>query len=106
MSEIKSLTAVTSKPVVLDGKKVPVKDVIGRQLVFTGWNIGPSKFKDRDGNNKQCLTLQFEDGLSHKIVQTSSTVLIAQIKEFEAAAPADDKFQATIQMHDDYLVFE
>lgn len=105
MQEIKRLTDVISMRAVLDGPKVLMKDILGRQLVFTGWHIGPSRYKDRCGNYKRCLTLQFEANGIHNIVQTSSAVLIEQIEAFEVAAPGDKQFLATIQEHDGYFMF-
>lgn len=105
MNDIPSLAAITGQPMLLSGRKVKIKELLGVPLVFTAWHIGWSKYKNRRGERKECLTLQFWQNDEKCIVQTSSGVLLSQMREFEAAMPDATCFRATICKEEDYLVF-
>ena len=105
MNEIPSLAAVTNPPMLLAGRKLKIKEILGVPLVFTAWHIGWSKYKNRRGERKECLTLQFMLNDQKYIVQTSSSVLLSQVREFAAVMPDATCFKATILKEEDYLVF-
>ncbi len=82
----------------LEGDKMPIDDILNIPLIFTGWEIKNSKFRDR-GNDSQCLTLQFLFNGEPRIAFTGSGVLIEQIEKFEKALKPGQprKFRATIR---------
>lgn len=70
---------------VLDGDKIPIKQIFNLPLVFTGWEIANSKYPIKGQSTTERLTLQFlKDGV-HRIAFSNSSVLIGQIKAFEEA---------------------
>ena len=105
LNNIPSLAEVTGQPMLLSGRKVKIKELLGMSLVFTAWHIGWSKYKNRRGERKECLTLQFVQNGEKCIVQTSSNTLLSQIKAFETVMPDATCFRAVICKEDDYLVF-
>ena len=87
----------------LDGTKVPIDSILNVPLIFTGWDIRPSKHK-KDGA-ESCLTLQFiQDGRKH-ITFTGSNVLIQQIEAFEAVCGDKRVFKAAIRKIDKFFKF-
>lgn len=89
----------------LDGTKVSIDSILNVPLVFTGWEIRPSKHKKP--GNEQCLTLQFERNGQHHIVFTGSNVLISQIEAYEAARDKTKPrmFKAVIRKIDNFYKF-
>ena len=82
---------------ILEGKKVKISDIVNIPLVFTGWKISASHFKDKNSRSMKCLTLQFDKDGDKCIIFTSSSVLIQQITDFEKQSPNSKKFKATIR---------
>ena len=89
----------------LDGTKVCIDNILNVPLVFTGWEIRPSKHKKP--GNEQCLTLQFVRDGQHHIVFTGSNVLISQIEAYDAARDKSKPrmFKAVIQKIDKFYKF-
>ncbi len=81
----------------LEGDKMPIDEILNLPLVFTGWEIKQSKFKD--GGNGRCLTLQFILNGVPRIAFTGSGVLIEQLEKFEATLKPDQprRFKAMIR---------
>lgn len=105
VTSVVSLASVVDPPVFLRGVKTHLNDVLGKSLIFSGWRFGTSRYKTKSGAPKECLTLQYEEDGVTKILKTSSSVLLAQMKEFEKRCPGVHRFQATIVKEDDYIVF-
>jgi hypothetical protein len=63
----------------LEGDKINIKWVFGKQVLIQDYRIVPSKFQDK-GNGK-CLHLQIKMGESINIIFTSSAVLMEQIEQ-------------------------
>ena len=67
----------------LEGDKMPIDDILNLPLIFTGWEVKQSKFKE-GGETGRCLTLQFILNDVPRIAFTGSNVLIEQLETFEA----------------------
>jgi len=104
-SDIPEIADVIPDRETLDGSKVSIESILNVPLVFTGWEIRPSKHKKP--GNEQCLTLQFERNGQHYIVFTGSNVLISQIEAYEAARDKEKPrmFKATIRKIDNFYKF-
>ena len=75
-----------------EGPKVRIADVVGREILITGFLIEPSKYSDSNGNTKDRLTLEFIiDGEKH-ILFTGATLLIEWTQKYQGEIP----FYATI----------
>ena len=86
-----------SKEDVLDGEKVQIDKVLGKDIVVLGYRISESKY----GNGK-CLELQFEtDGKKH-ILFTGSAVLMRQCEQYHDKMP----FIAQIAKPSKYYTFQ
>jgi hypothetical protein len=93
------LASIAKHTSVMEGAKVSISEILNVPLVFTGWQMGNSKF-EKDGKRAARLTLQFEQNGQKKIVFTSSEVLIEQLKSFLEAMPDATCFRATIRRVD------
>ena len=112
---------------VLEGRKTKISEIVNLPLVFTGWTFTESKFQDnkrkkpkkeeeqvevidfesvkevkdeepeKPKQKRECLTLQFEKDGELRVLFTSSSVLIQQLKDFIEARPDATKFRACIQ---------
>ncbi len=103
MSKIPEITDVIPDRETLDGTKVPIESILNVPLVFTGWEIRPSKHRKDGAEN--CLTLQFiQDGKKH-ITFTGSNVLINQIEAFDAVCGDKRIFKAAIRKIDRFYKF-
>lgn len=82
----------------LEGDKMPIEDILNLPLIFTGWEISKSKYRD-NGADSRCLTLQFIFNGVPQITFTGSGVLMEQIEKFEAALQPQQprRFRATIR---------
>jgi hypothetical protein len=84
-----------------EGPKVRIADLVGRQILITGFLVEPSKFKNPDGSKKDRLTLEFVlDGKKH-IVFTGAVVLIDLTQKYQGEIP----FYATIDYNGRYYSF-
>jgi hypothetical protein len=72
----------------LEGDKVKVKDILGKELLFTKYNLRKSKV-----NEGSCLTIQFQENDSLFISFTGSQVLCDQFTKYGEHLP----FMATIK---------
>ena len=82
----------------LDGEKIKIDAVLGREIEIIGYAIRGSKYeKNRSG---KCLCLQLQlDGYRH-VLFTGSDVLIDQMQKYGDRIP----FAATIKKIDRYFV--
>lgn len=79
---MKKFSDFAKSEVAMNGDKIKIGEVLGREVIVNSYKIGKSIYED-----KQCLTLQIElDGCS-RIIFTGSTVLIDQSKRFESEMP-------------------
>lgn len=72
----------------LEGEKIKIKDMIGRELLFTKYNLRKSKV-----NEGTCLTIQFQENDELHIAFTGSLVLCEQFTKYGESLP----FLATIK---------
>ena len=90
----------------LEGEKMPIEDILNLPLIFTGWEISKSKYRD-NGPDSHCLTLQFIFNGAPRITFTGSGVLMEQIEKFEAALQTQQprRFRATIRKIQEFYKF-
>lgn len=101
MSEIHRFSDFAEEQKRPEGPKVKIADLVGREILITGFLIEPSKFKNPDGSPKDRLTLEFIlDGEKH-ILFTGATVLIALTQKYQGKIP----FYATINYNGRYYSF-
>jgi hypothetical protein len=81
----------------LDGEKVRIEDVLGKELTIKTYCIRPSKY------NNDYLTIQFqyELGSDNHVLFTGSTILSEQLRKYEEKLP----FIATIEKIGKYYSF-
>jgi hypothetical protein len=72
----------------LDGEKMKLKDVLGIEILVTGYNVKQSRFKDEN-----YLTLQFTIGEKICVLFTGSGVLTDQITKYADKIPFLSKIQ-------------
>jgi hypothetical protein len=97
IDEIPRIADFAKNRTILEGKKVHIDDVLNIELVFTGWKISNSHFKDKNARNQKCLTLQFDMDGNKCIIFTSSNVLMQQLNDFVQANPNATDFRAKIK---------
>lgn len=66
----------------LDGEKVKLKDIFGKEILVTGHSVHKSKFKD-----ESYLTLQFKFENKTCVLFTGSCVLIDQVEKYTNKIP-------------------
>lgn len=127
VDDIPCLADYAPNRTVLEGRKTKISEIVNLSLVFTGWTFTESKFQntrkkkqkqdeeqveivefedvaedkelvlDEPKPKRECLTLQFEKDGELRVLFTSSSVLIQQLKDFIEAKPDATKFRACIQ---------
>lgn len=80
----------------MDGDKLKINDVLGKEIEILNYKISDSKYSD-----KNCLTIQFLLNNKKHIIFTGSSVLSDQCKLYEKEMP----FIATIKKIDKYYTF-
>lgn len=95
---MKRFSDFAKTPKVLDGKKVKIEDVEGKEIKIIGYRIEKSKYS---GKSDKCLTVQFEypDVEGHFIFFTGSTVLLEQFETYGEEVP----FLATVRKVDKFF---
>ena len=80
----------------LQGEKVKIKDMLGKELIFTNFSIKDSKFsKNKSG---KYLTIQFKEKENSNelfVIFTGSDVLIDQFQKYEKELPFQAKLSTT-----------
>lgn len=67
----------------LEGEKKKIDEILNTEILVIGYRIGKSKHYE----NRNYLTLQFENGGTKHILFTSSAVLIKQTQKYEDKMP-------------------
>lgn len=81
----------------LEGSKLQISDVFGKEITVLGYRVMDSKIV----KNKPCLQLQFSlDGEKHVLFSTSG-VLLKQMEQYAEHVP----FTATIKKIGNYHTF-
>jgi hypothetical protein len=70
---------------VMDGNKIKMSEIIGKEISVTGFKIANSKVKP----NEKCLTIQFILDGENRVVFTGSVVLTDQCMKYESEMPFD-----------------
>lgn len=84
---------------VLAGDKVKIEEVIGKEIVITGFRVSKSKYQKKDA--QECLKLQFQLEGKTLVLFTGSGVLIEQIKKYQDHIP----FRTEIQNINNFYTF-
>ncbi len=89
---MKRLNEFADDDIALEGEKVKIDEILGKEIIILKFRVGRSKF-EREGSGEY-LTMQFafEESESPKILFTGSDVIIRQIKKYADQIP----FMATI----------
>lgn len=105
MDDIPEFADVVPDRECLDGDKMPLESIINLPLVFIGWEIAKSKY--REEGHDQRLTLQFIYNNQHRVCFTGSNVLIEQIQAFDAVRDKSKPkaFRAVIRKIDRFYKF-
>ncbi len=80
------------------GRKIRINDVLGRDIIITGFQTAPSRKK----TDAKCVTIQFLMDGDLRILWTGSIVLQRLLEKYAEKLP----FQARIQKYNDALVLE
>lgn len=80
------------------GRKARINDVLGRNIVITGFQTAPSRKKA----DARCITIQFLMDGDLRIIWTGSVVLQRLLEKYAEQMP----FQTRIQRCNDALVLE
>lgn len=77
----------------LDGDKVRIDDLLNTDIVICGFQVKPSKFKDKGG--KFCAKVQFyyadDESEARKIFFSGSSVIKGQIEEAKGSLENDGR---------------
>lgn len=99
MNEIPRFSDFAEEETALPGEKLKIEDVIGKEIIITGYRITKSKYQKRDA--EECLKLQFAINSTTYVLFTGSNVLIEQIKKYQDHIP----FCTIIQSVDKFFTF-
>jgi RNA-directed DNA polymerase len=97
--KMKKFSDFATEEIPLIGDKVKLEDVLGKEVIITGYRISNSKFKDRD--HGKCITIQFIMNDIQKIFFTGSEVLMNQIEKYKKEMP----FSTVVLKHQKYYTF-
>jgi hypothetical protein len=87
---------------VLDGRKMPLEDIIGKEINVLNYRIKNTKYTD--AKNPQCLTVQFaymDRPEDHFVFFSGSSVLMGQLEKYKEKIP----FSTTIKKVGKYFTF-
>lgn len=102
--------ADTQTSPIMDGRKVPLDDILNKEIIVLRYKIKKSKFAD--AKNPECLTVQFAypqsgldsetvPGAEHFVFFSGSSVLMQQLEQYKDNLP----FQAVIKKIGKYFTF-
>lgn len=97
--QCKKFSDFAKEPILLDGSKIKIEEVLNKEILITGSKIQESKFNK--SNNPKCLTIQIMIDNTKYVIFTGSNVLIDQIERYKNEIP----FLATIKKVDKYYTF-
>jgi hypothetical protein len=87
---------------IMDGKKIPLDDILNKEIIVLRYKIKKSKFTD--AKNPECLTVQFaypERETEHFVFFSGSSVLMQQLEQYKDKLP----FVATVKKIGKYFTF-
>jgi hypothetical protein len=86
---------------VLDGRKVSLEEVVGKEIEVLNYRVKSTKYSD--AKNPMCLTVQFSfaDNQEHFVFFSGSNVLMEQLGKYKEKIP----FSATIKKVGKYFTF-
>jgi hypothetical protein len=85
---MKKFSEIAKDDIRLAGDKLSLQEVVGKQIVVTGYKITKSKFKEDN-----YVAIQFEIEGEQRVVFTGAQVLIEQLKKYGEQIP----FETTIK---------
>jgi len=93
--------ADTSACPIMDGKKVPLNDVLEKEIVVINYRINKTKYTD--AKNPECLTVQFTFAKTdeHNVFFSGSSVLMGQLERYKDKLP----FSTVIKRVGKYFTF-
>jgi len=94
--------ADTSVTPIIDGKKVPLDEILDKEIIVLKYRIKKSKFSE--AKNPDCLTVQFaypDNEAVHFVFFSGSSVLMQQLTKYEDKIP----FSAVIKKVGKYFTF-
>lgn len=102
MNDIPELEDLVGETSMLDGRKVSIKDVFDVPLIFTGWAIRVSKFKqhgtpEEDEELGRYVILQFLMEGRRCVLFTSSGTIIRQIEALQDMPNLPRRFKGVIR---------
>jgi hypothetical protein len=87
---------------VMDGKKTPLNDILGKEIIVHRYRVKNTKYSD--AKNPECLTVQFtfpEAPEELKIFFSGSSVLTRQLEQYKEKIP----FSSVIKRVGKYFTF-
>ena len=88
-----------AKEELLEGEKIKLDSVVGKEIVVLSYRLSNSKFTDSKTGNY--VTIQIEIESEKKVIFTASGVLSDQCKRYEKQMP----FRTTIKKIQKYYTF-
>lgn len=101
MNKFSEFADTTVSPI-MDGKKVPLDDILEKEISVLRYRIKKTKYAE--AKNPDCLTVQFaypEDDDTHFVFFSGSSVLMQQLEKYKDKLP----FTATIKKIGKYFTF-
>jgi len=101
MNKFSEFADTTVSPI-MDGKKVPLDDILEKEISVLRYRIKKTKYAE--AKNPDCLTVQFaypEDADTHFVFFSGSSVLMQQLEKYKEKLP----FTATIKKIGKYFTF-
>lgn len=110
MSEIPNFDALVTRKT-LSGDKVQINDILNKPIIITGFQVSPSKYKDRGSG--VCVKVQFyaaDDATeTRKVFFSGSSVLKNELEEAKNTLDKSDLpllFRATVKKVGNYYSLE
>jgi len=93
--------ADTSQSPIMDGKKVPLTDILDKEIVVLNYRVKNTKYTD--AKNPECLTVQFSfnEADNHCVFFSGSSVLMGQLERYKDKLP----FSTVIKRVGKYFTF-
>jgi hypothetical protein len=101
MNKFSDFADTTVSPV-MDGKKMPLDDILDKEIIVLRYRIKKSKFSE--AKNPDCLTVQFafpEKEDEHFVFFSGSGVLMQQLDKYKDKLP----FSSSIKKVGKYFTF-
>lgn len=98
MSDIKHFSDFAERENILEGSKVKITEIVGKEIILTGYEIRGSKFRRKE-DNERVMTVQFKILDEVHIFFTGSEILMKQLEKYKSFLP----FKAIIKKIDKYF---